>query len=278
MIVHFDNVLDSDEYDYNLTISKSGKKIILDNNLPNKIKTQIDDYCDEFKKVFLANKKDLLLEDPTLRFILPTWYKFINSISVYDFDPKKLKSPSNMSQSFELSHDGSNLSYVLDKIKKDDKNFKKLLVYLQELLPFLKSISTKYHSGSMEFNLQEIYNTRNISALFASDGTVNIIALLIALFLEDNKLSVIEEPERNIHPGLLNSIVDIMDDASEINQIITATHNLTLLEYVSRDKILMMSRDSQGNSSLIKPKDHEQLKKFSSEMSIQTLLKQNLIS
>jgi len=62
-----------------------------------------------------------------------------------------------------------------------------------------------------------------LPAFLISDGTINIIALLVALYFEKKPLAIIEEPERNIHPYLISRVVDMMKDAWSWQQNLPGT-------------------------------------------------------
>ncbi len=51
-----------------------------------------------------------------------------------------------------------------------------------------------------------------------SDGTIGIIALIVAIYLNDKAVIVIEEPERNIHPYLIAPVAEMLKDASRHKQ------------------------------------------------------------
>jgi len=63
----------------------------------------------------------------------------------------------------------------------------------------------KFADKSLLFKLKESYNKKQyLPASLISDGTISITALIIALFFEKRPLTIIEDPERNIHPYLIS--------------------------------------------------------------------------
>jgi len=224
------------------------------------------------------SKKQLLLEAKLFGFIVKNWNEFLSNMATYDFEPKLLKSPSSVRSQSKLHYDGSNLSFILYQIRKDRKKMRMLENFLRELLPFFETIAIERTSeGSLRFILKETYNLKKLPSMFVSDGTVNILAIMICLFLQNNRISVIEEPERNIHPGLLSDMMQLMDESSDANQIIITTHNSDILDYVSLENILIMSRDKNGNSTIIKPNNHKDVQKFKDTMRISYLMNQNML-
>ncbi len=258
-----------------LTISKNVGKISF-NKVTDKIETMTEKRP-AIIEYFRTSEEQLLIQEGLFYQILPNWHHFIHSIATYDLNPNTLKLPTTITNFSGLSANGSNLAYILAHIKNNKEDREELLNYIQSLLPFLKAFSIKHHNGKAELSLQEIGSDKNIPAQFVSDGTVNIIALLICMFFEDTSVSVIDEPEHSIYPSLLSQIIELMDVATELKQIIITTHNPDIVEYIPIKNVLLLNRDKQGISTLIKLKDHEMVKRFNDVAPIHTLLRQGLL-
>ena len=277
LIVYLDSPDDLSKSNNTFTISRIDGKVTFKNNISNELKSNNAKQPEIFK-YFNPKEKNLLLEEHLLYKILPNWHDFLYSMATYDLDPKILKSPTIISKFSVLSDDGSNLSYILDHIKHNEKEKRRLLNHIQDLLPFLETFYTKHRDGKVEFSIKEFSSDKVIPAPFISDGTVNIIGLLICMFFDESSLSVIEEPERNIHPGLLNNMTDLIDITSDLKQIIITTHSTNMIEYIDIEKTLLINKDDQGNSNLIKLTDHELVKQFKDTRSIRELLEEDLLS
>jgi predicted ATPase len=91
-------------------------------------------------------------------------------------------------------------------------------------------------------------------------------------------LVIIEEPERNIHPYLISKVVNMMKDASKKKQIVITTHNPEILKHADLNDILLISRDKDGFSTISRPIEKEEIKKFlENEIGIEELYVQNLL-
>ncbi len=221
----------------------------------------------------------LLLNRILLPLLLPLKEIFSN-IAVYDFDPKLPKKAVPISGKAELEEEGNNLSIILKNITEDKEKRRKLFNLVKDLLPFISSLGVeKFADKSLLFKLQEIYFKKQyLPASLISDGTINITALIVALYFEKKPLTVIEEPERNIHPYLISKVVDMMKDASQKKQIIVTTHNPEIVKYADLDNILLISRDKEGFSTVSRPGDKKEVKIFlENEIGIEELYVQNLL-
>ncbi len=175
--------------------------------------------------------------------------RFINeSFTIFDFDPKVLKKSSSVSAKYNLEEDGSNLSICLNTVLKKSKNKKVFINQLQDMLPFINGILTeKTLDKTMLFKIKEKYSdSKYFPASLMSDGTVNIVAVILALYFDDRELVVFEEPERNIHPGLLSKLLDKFYEMSTEKQIIITTHNPEVIKHVKKEDIIFVKRNSGG--------------------------------
>ncbi|PKP54519.1 MAG: ATPase [Candidatus Altiarchaeales archaeon HGW-Altiarchaeales-3] len=206
--------------------------------------------------------------------------KVFSDIAIYDFDPKLSKESTKITGKAELEENGSNLSIVLNNLIKDKDKKRKLFNLVKDSLPFIDDLDVKKHEDkSLLFKLKETYSkTQYLPASLMSDGTINITALIIALYFEEKSLTIIEEPERNIHPYLISKVVEMMRDASQKKQVIVTTHNPEILKYCGIENILLVSRNKEGFSKISRPGDKDEVKAFlKNEIGIEELYVQNLL-
>ena len=221
-----------------------------------------------------------LLFQRSFFFMPPLYSELFGDISIYDFDPKLPKKATPITGKAELEEDGSNLSIILKNITENKEKRRKLFNLVKDLLPFISNLDVeKFADKSLLFKLQEIYfKNQYLPASLISDGTISITALIVALYFERKLLTIIEEPERNIHPYLISKAVDMMKDVSEKKQIIITTHNPEIVKYAGLDNILLVSRDEEGFSLVSRPADKEEVKTFlQNEIGIEELYVQNLL-
>jgi hypothetical protein len=235
----------------------------------------IDEYASSVKST------SLLLETPFLFIpIMPLFNDIVSDFMIYDFDPRVPKKASPITGKADLDEQGNNLAIVLNNIFKDTTKKRKLHNFINDLLPFVKTIGVeKFADQSLMFKLQEIYCTKQfLPASLISDGTINITALIIALFFEQKPLTIIEEPERNIHPYLIRKLALMLKEASINKQIIVTTHNPELIKNTDSNEILLVARDKKGFTKISKPTDKAEIKTFlKNEIGLEELYVQNLL-
>ena len=227
-------------------------------------------------RIINEDKGELILNK--IDFFMPPSFK---SIKIYDFDPKLIKKTCSFTSIKSLEEDGSNLANVLQGILKTQKGRKKLSYILSECLPFIQEISAVNYNfdKSISFKIKEKYNNKPFYSNFLSDGTVNILALIVSLYFEESSgIAIIEEPERNLHPRLMSKIVEMAKDTSQKKQVIITTHNPEFIKYTDINSILFTQRCEKGFTKISKPVDSEKVIIFlKNELGIEDLFVQDLL-
>lgn len=261
-----------------VAIFRSNGRVKITLNIPKDIPLRKEDIFPPFLHEEKLPSNKLLLETPYFLIPFPI-RKIFDDISIYDFDPKLPKKAYPITGKAELEENGENLSIILKNILQSKEKRRKLFNLVKELLPFVENLDVeKFADKSLLFKLQESYFRQYLPASLISDGTINITALIIALYFEKKPLVIIEEPERNIHPYLISKVVDMMKDASQKKQIIVTTHNPEFVKHAGLENILLVSRDENGFSTISRPTDKEEVKTFlKNEIGIEELYIQNLL-
>lgn len=245
---------------------------------PNHVEIEEDHLFPPFLREQEFPSNTLLIETPL--YFIPMPERVFGEIGIYDFDPKLPKKATPITGKAELEEDGSNLSIVLKSVIDNKEKKRKLSNLLTDILPFISDLDIeKFADKSLLFKLRESFCQKEyLPASLISDGTINLIALLIALYFEKKALTIIEEPERNIHPYLIARIVEMMKDASQNKQILVTTHNTEIVKHAGLDNILLVSRDRNGFSKISTPETKEEVQTFlKNEIGIDELFVQGLL-
>jgi predicted ATPase len=260
---------------YSLT---DGKIKIDLKDFPEQLAIKEDNLVPSFIRELPISTKSSLVS--LLPIIHPSMFRLFIDNAIYDFDPKLPKKATPITGKAELEEDGSNLAIVLNNILENEGKKRKLLNLMKDLLPFVDDINVeKFADKSILSKLKEkYYHKEYLPASLISDGTINITALIIALYFEQKPLSIIEEPERNIHPYLISKIVELMKDVASKKQVLVTTHNPQMVKFAGQENILLISRDKDGFSVISKPYEKEMVREFlKNELGIEDLYIQNLL-
>ena len=206
---------------------------------------------------------------------------FLESIACYDFDPKLSKRAVAITGKADLEEDGSNLAIVLKNIAEGTKtNRDKFASLLRDNLPFISDWDVQRSiDKSLIFTVKENYFQSYMPSAILSDGTINIISLIVALYFERTRsMTIIEEPERAIHPSLLSKAIDMIKDISKQKQLLLSTHNTEIVKFTELQSLLLVSRNKYGFSVVAKPAESSTVKTFlENEMGLEELFVDNLL-
>jgi len=228
------------------------------------------------------NIKESLLERSIYAPIYFEINSFIKNFSVYNFNPQFSKGLIPLAESPELDKDGSNLPIILNRILENNDQRERFLTHLKNFLPFIEEVQTRKRGMKfIELGLNEIFFKKKfIPSFLISDGTINIIIYIVLLYFEEKELIIIEEPERNIHPKLIEEIIQTIKDVSKRmnKQIILTTHNPLIVKYTGIENILTIYRDNKGFSTIEYPNEKEDIKIFlKNKLGIDELFIENFI-
>ena len=211
------------------------------------------------------SKKSLLLESPLAHFFAESIWDWVREIGVYDFDPSKAKRVVPVAGRSELETDGSNLAIVLRNLLSDESVKRSVRNLCWDNLPYVKSLEVEQVADRFIFFTlrEEFADDKDLPASLISDGTANIIALVVALFFQKQKrFAVFEEPERHLHPKVISRLMELFKEVSEMRQILVTTHNPEVVRFAGLDNILLVSRDKNGFTRITKPSDSGPVKIF----------------
>lgn len=266
-----------------ITLIKKGKIISLEKE-PENLPIEIEDifsYKKEYRKVedFFMDK--ILIYNPILfSSYSMEIYKFFNTISLYDIDSKLPKKAIPFTGKKDLEENGNNIAIVLDTIFQKKKEKEKFNKILNDLLPFADDLTVdQLRDKSFITCLKECYCNHYFPAYLLSDGTINIVAMILILFFEKKSVIVLEEPDRNIHPQLLSRIIYMMEDVAKRldKQIFITTHNPEIIRYIDYKKLITIKRDEDGFSQISKPSKNEEIKNFLKEMGVADLFIEGIL-
>ena len=262
----------------------SGLKVHIDVQQNKQLQKEITRFKKHTEEIFSYTSQEpqlLSLEHPLISsYILLEIGNFCSEIVVYDFDPKLAKLSVQIRGAKELDPDGANLAIAMKSMMEDTNNRSMFSNIIADILPFVHSVSTEklLDRSIIVMQKENYFKDKLIPATLISDGTINVTALICALYFQDSPLAIIEEPERNIHPSLVARIVNMIKDASDKKQIIVTTHSTEMIQYVDIENILLIRRDEAGNSEIIKPSNLAGVKEFlDNGMDIREMYIQNML-
>jgi len=154
---------------------------------------------------------------------------------VYSIEPRKVREMQDPDSGTSLKSDGSNVTSVLKEIERhSESDFRRISDILATIVPNTVSVEVKKHGKNLSLEFTQEWGDKKrlkFEGFSMSDGTLRAIGLLAAVFQSPAPtLIAMEEPEATIHPGALESILDLLHHASRRMQVVITTHSPELLD------------------------------------------------
>ena len=167
------------------------------------------------------SKRRLLLETPLANFFAESMWDWYREISIYDLDPQKAKRVIPVAGRSELETDGGNLAIVLRNLLDDEEARRSLRNLCRDNLPYFKDLAFEQLADRfLSITVREEYTEdKELPAFLISDGTITIMALVVALYFQDRfQFQIFEEPERHLHPKVISGLMELFKEASQTNR------------------------------------------------------------
>jgi predicted ATPase len=157
------------------------------------------------------------------------------AMRVYSIEPSKLRDMQEPDTGTSLKSDGGNVTSVLKEIERRSAgDFQRISDILATIVPNTKRVQVKKHGKNLSLEFTQEWGDKKklkFEGFSMSDGTLRAIGMLAAVFQRPApSLVAIEEPEATIHPGALESVLDLLSHASKHMQVVITTHSPELLD------------------------------------------------
>ncbi len=157
------------------------------------------------------------------------------AMRVYSIEPSKLREMQEPDSGASLKSDGGNVTSVLKEIERQSKgDFRRISDILATIVPNTKRVAVMKHGKNLSLQFTQEWGEKKrltFDGFSMSDGTLRAIGLLAAVFQRPvPSLIAVEEPEATIHPGALESVLDLLSHAAKHMQVIITTHSPELLD------------------------------------------------
>ncbi|MBQ7803063.1 AAA family ATPase [Rhodococcus sp. (in: high G+C Gram-positive bacteria)] len=160
---------------------------------------------------------------------------------VFQLSPNQVRQAGVSTPNARLDRHGENLPAVADFLRKNKRDsWAKIEAAMQTILPQLESIDTTFTTDrrlALQFKERDLDRPWNSNEM--SDGTVQTLALFVALFDTRSPVLIVEEPENALHPWILRHFLSECREQSD-KQIVLTTHSPVLLDLMSPENIRLI--------------------------------------
>jgi len=230
-----------------------------------------------FPTIRLGPKKSALgsLPEDEATFPVTTWFRtfltqgvepiVLNSLAIRRASPPKQKRG--------FVPDGSNLPWVVNNLKKDEKYFARWLSHVKTALPDIVDIHTvEREDDRHRYLIIEYSGGLRVPSWMASDGTLRLLALTILAYVSEFKgVYLIEEPENGIHPRAIETLFQSLSSVYDA-QILLASHSPVILNLAEPSQVLCFSKTSSGATDIVRGDRHPALRQWRGDVNLGSLL------
>ena len=226
----------------------------------------------------LGSKRSALGNLPADERALPvaTWFKnYLNEgVQHFVLNSLEIRRPSPPTRVTGFLSDGSNLPWVVARLKKEDpEKYSDWINHLQTALPDLKGITTVERPEDRHcYMIYKYTGGLEVPSWLVSDGTLRLTALTLPAYLPDLQgIYLIEEPENGIHPGAVATAYDSLSSMYDA-QILLASHSTVVLNAAEIDDVLCFAKDWNGATDIVLGSEHPMLREWQGEVALGSLL------
>lgn len=184
------------------------------------------------------------------------FYQFISNIQVFRIEPRLAKQNHyGLMDNKNLAMDGSNIADFLQKYENNDEFRTELLEWLEMIIPSLEKIQSEKRGldNSTYLKFKENSCEKPFPAGLISDGTIYTLCILTAILSRSPQhgITIIEEPERGIHPQAIGELIALMrEKAQDKHNIILTTHSEAVVRNLELDELYLVRK--KDGKTLIK--------------------------
>jgi len=204
----------------------------------------------------------------------------LRTIAAYDFDVRAMKRPTRLETRLQLEESGENLAATLRELFRSREKRRIFQRMLQQFLPEAQGMNVQVEpEKSVSYSLREQHLGRQrLPSYRLSDGTVELIGLIIAVYFTQTHFLIIEEPDRHLHPVLIERLMHHLKETVWRRQILVTTHNPEMVRHTPLESLLLVQRDREGFSQITRPSENAHVKHFlQHELGLHELFVDNLL-
>ena len=254
---YIDIELDQMLYQYKMTIVDADKEPKLVETLKVNDVVRLDNQVNKdilFRTAQQANCDSLSIKWSDKSYIEFTgcdlFKSLLTNLRIFRIDPLLAKAPNSYTtDDSELSTNGSNVATILAALENDQSFVEQVMEWLELIVPSMEKITseTQHLDGSTVLTFHEEGAKKRFPARLVSDGTMYTLCILTAVLSRVKKpgMTIIEEPERGIHPKAIAELVNLMRDNAIVNHpIFLTTHSEAVVRNLKASELALVDKEA----------------------------------
>ena len=198
-------------------------------------------------------------------FPVSAWFRELleDGVKTFMLNSQKIREPSAPGLARRFQTDGSNLPWVINDLRKNERLFAGWLAHVRTALEDIKDITTiERPEDKHRYLCIEYDNGAIVPSWLASGGTLRLLALTIPAYLADLEGTfLIEEPENGVHPKALETVLQSLQSVYG-SQVLIATHSPVAINMLGPEEILCFAKDPNGATDIVSGDRHPALREW----------------
>jgi predicted ATPase len=190
-----------------------------------------------------AVKPGLILTALRFNPLISYYTERMGRVRVYQINALEARRPGVPTAVADLERHGANLPTVISYMQRTSpQSWKEVMRAMRRIVPGLQDITVNFtHDRRLTLIFGERGTGRPWTIEEVSDGTIQSLAMFVAVNDRRSPLLVVEEPENSLHPWILKVFVDTCRAASGRQTVLT-THSPALLSRVAPEDVTVVWR------------------------------------
>ena len=183
-----------------------------------------------------------------------------NGVQSFILDSQTIRQPSPPGLGTRFQTDGSNLPWVIEDLRREERQFAKWLDHVRTALGDIRDIrSIERPEDRHRYLVVEYDNGAVVPSWLVSDGTLRLLALTIPAYIKDlREIFLIEEPENGIHPRAMETVIQSLESIYD-SQVLIATHSPIVINQLDANQIICFAKNINGATATVAGNRHPQL-------------------
>lgn len=208
-------------------------------------------------------------------FPVATWFReyLTDGVQQFFLNSRELRRPSPPTRISGFLPDGSNLPWVVDRLRKESpERHRNWIAHLRTALPDLEDIATFERPEDRHcYMLYQYAGGMTVPSWLVSDGTLRLTGLTLPAYLSGHQgIYLIEEPENGIHPSAVATAYASLS-AMYHSQALLATHSTVVLNNAHTDDVLCFAKSADGATDIVLGSEHPMLRDWQGQVDLGTL-------
>ncbi len=218
----------------------NGRRLIVHRRGDEEVSFDVEKFPDRFFVAAIHSALSLLPNHPLT--------ELLRNLNVYRIDPTGAKEPDKSDlDPTQLERKGHNLASVLRRLERNRAIHEDILDWMEMIVPGIEKIQTEQQRLDSRTALlfKEKGTRKQFPAHLVSDGTMYALCLLVAVLDTPSGcgMTLIEEPERGLHPKAIRELIDLMrQQASPENPIWLTTHSESVVRALNLGELILVDK------------------------------------